>query len=371
MSTFLINASNLKNGGGLQVAQSICAQIGRFGEHQFVLVLSTAVNDEGIMFGSNVTVYRYDIRHNLKTVVLGRDDFLDALVVEKQVDAVLTIFGPSLWRPRCKHLCGFARAQLLKDVNPDANNGLSFKERLVYKAWDWAFKHSSKIFYTENGYISDLLEKHFKDVKVYTVSNYYNQVFDTPEKWKRSITLPPFEGVTCLSVSSPSSHKNFGIIEDVVRYLRKVHPDFKVRFVLTFSPDMWPMAEDVRDSIVYVGKTDVSECPYLYEQADIMFMPTLLECFTATYPEAMRMDVPIVTTDLEFARGLCGEAACYYSAVDADAAAEAIYKVATDKEYAARLVANGKEQLKKFDNYEQRADKLVRILEEMVEEREP
>ena len=120
------------------------------------------------------------------------------------------------------------------------------------------------------------------------------------------------------------------------------------------------------ESVVYVGKTDVSECPHLYNQADIMFMPTLLECFSATYPEAMRMGVPIVTTDLEFARGLCGDAACYYSAIEAEAAAEAIYKVSCDKEYAKRLVDNGKEQLKSFDNYEQRTKKLVKILEDIA-----
>ena len=113
----------------------------------------------------------------------------------------------------------------------------------------------------------------------------------------------------------------------------------------------------------------MAECPNLYEQADIMFMPTLLECFTATYPEAMRMEVPIVTTDLEFARGLCCDAACYYSAVDPAAAAEAIYKVATDEAYRLRLTTNGKKQLKKFDNYEQRAEKLVEILETMASKR--
>ena len=98
-----------------------------------------------------------------------------------------------------------------------------------------------------------------------------------------------------------------------------------------------------------------------------MFMPTLLECFTATYPEAMRMEKPIVTTDLEFARGLCGEAACYYSAVDAKAAAESLYKVATDKKYAEHLVNNGKKQLLSYDNYEQRAEKLVKVLESIAE----
>jgi glycosyltransferase involved in cell wall biosynthesis len=127
-----------------------------------------------------------------------------------------------------------------------------------------------------------------------------------------------------------------------------------------------PVPDDVREHFIFLGKVEVNECPNLYEQADIMFMPTLMECFTATYPEAMRMGVPIITTDLDFARGLCGEAACYYDAVSPLAAAEAIYKVAKDKEYATNLVKNGKEQLKKFDNYEQRAEKIIKILEEIA-----
>lgn len=367
MSFFLINATNLKNGGGLQVAQSVCSQLGRYPQHRFVVVLSTYIQKFEILDGGNSEVFRYNIKNNIKTLLFGRDKFLDSLVDEHKVDAVLTIFGPSRWRPKCKHLCGFARAQLLLK-NPSPKE-VSLKERLLYRLWKWGFKKSSDTFYTENQYISYMLPNLLGGVKVYTVTNYYNQVFDNPDKWQRSITLPQFDGITCLSVSSPSSHKNFGIIEDVVRHLLKMHPNFKVRFVLTFSPENLQFADDVRDSVVYVGKTDVSECPYLYEQADIMFMPTLLECFTATYPEAMRMGVPIVTTDLEFARGLCEEAACYYSAIDAEAAADAIYKVATDKVYSSKLVANGKEQLKKFDNYEQRADKLIGILEEMVGQR--
>ena len=104
----------------------------------------------------------------------------------------------------------------------------------------------------------------------------------------------------------------------------------------------------------------------MYQQCDIVFQPTLLECFTAAYPEAMRMERPIITTDLEFARGLCGKAAEYYSAIDAQACADAIYKVASDKLLRERLVAEGKEQLKKFDNYSQRAEKLIKLTEEIV-----
>lgn len=361
---FLINCTNLKNGGGLQVAQSICVQLKHFKDHNFIVVLSTYINDEQISASDNVEVYKYNILQNLKSVLFGRDAFLDGLVEVGHVDAVLTVFGPSLWRPRVPHLCGFARAQLLKEVNPNFHPTL--KERIVYKIWAWGFRKSSKVFYTENPYISDMLPRLIKGAKVYTVSNYYNQVFDQPEKWKRSINLIEKDCVTILTVSSTASHKNLGIMVPVAEYLEQKYPDFRFRFVLTCKDAPFALPDKLSHHFVFVGKVDVSECPSLYEQADIMFMPTLLECFTATYPEAMRMAVPIVTTNLEFARGLCGEAACYYSAVDSVSAAEAIYKVATNKEYAKQLVSAGNEQLKKFGNYEQRAEKLILILEEIA-----
>lgn len=361
---FLINASNIKNGGGLQVAQSICFQLKQFKNHYFIVVLSTFINDEHILACENVEMHKYNIPQNLKSVLFGRDAFLDVLVEEKHVDAVLTVFGPSLWRPRVPHLCGFARAQLLKDVNPNVHP--SVKEWMVYKVWAWGFRKSSKVFYTENPYITEMLPRLIKDAKVYTVSNYYNQVFDFPEQWRRSVKLPTFNGTTLLTVSSTAAHKNLGIMVPVAEYLERAYPDFHFRFVLTCDKAPFQLPEDLKKYFLFVGKVDVSECPYLYEQASIMFMPTLMECFTATYPEAMRMQVPIVTTDLEFARGLCGDAACYYSAVEPKAAAEAIYKVASDKEYTACLVENGKKQLLTYDSYEERADKLVKILEKIA-----
>lgn len=362
----LINCSNLKSGGGLQVADSICRQLSRFTQHRFIVVLSSQLNrtKDKIEAYPNVEAYTYDIRNNFQTIVCGRDAFLDRLVDSKQVDAVLTVFGPSRWVPRCKHLCGFARAQLLLKVK---GYRLKIKDRLAYAVWDWAFKRCSRVFYTENAYISGMLEKRYKGVRVYTVTNYYNQVFDQPERWGNSLHLPKFDGTTILTITSNGAWKNMKITAGVARYLKEKYPLFRFRFVTTLTADEASfITDDIRDCYCLLGRVDVSECPHLYEQADVMLMPSLMECFTATYPEAMRMEVPIVTTDLEFAHGLCGDAACYYDALSAEAAAEAIYKVATNKEYAKQLVDNGKKQLLKFDNYEQRAEKLIGILEAMV-----
>lgn len=370
MSVFLINASNLKAGGGLQVADSVCCELNKFMHHSFIVVLSSYLDKtkERILEYKNVRVITYTIPDTFKTIVMGRDGTLDKLVELYHVDAVLTIFGPSRWKPRVNHLSGFAFPQLVFPDSPFFQRMRTI-ERIKWRIWSkvrqLSFMRSANYYWTENPYISSRVAVLFHNCNVYTVSNYYNQVFDNPHNWGRSIILPTFEGTTCLSISSPTPHKNYGIIEETVRVLKVKYPDFRVRFVLTCTQEEWPLSNNVLDYVIYVGKVDVSDCPHLYEQASIMFMPSLLECFTATYPEAMRMNVPIVTTDLEFARGLCCDAACYYSAVDAEACAEAIYKVATDKVYAHQLVENGKKQLLKYDNYEQRAEKLVRILEEI------
>ena len=370
---FLINASNLKNGGGLQVADSICCQLSRFIQHHFIVVLSKYLETTmyRIKSTNNVELYLYDIPDSFYSIVMGRDSFLDDLVEKKQVHAVLTIFGPSRWRPRVPHQSGFALPQLVIPESPYFKR-MNIIERLKWQLWclirKWSVKRSADFFWTENKFITNRLSSLLKTNRVNTVSNYYNQVFDQPEKWTHDNVLPMFEGTTLLTVSSPSSHKNLKIMIPVSAYLEEHHPDIHFRFVLTCQPEALNVPDHLKRHFVFIGKVDVSECPNLYEQANIMFMPTLLECFTATYPEAMRMEVPIVTTDLEFARGLCGDAACYYSAVDPAAAAEAIYRVATDKEYAHQLTEAGKRQLLTYDNYEQRADKLIRILEEISNE---
>lgn len=367
---FLINCSNLKVGGGLQVADSICNQMNRFAQHRFCVVLSPNLNYTKERIGNlpNVDVYTYEIPNTFGTIIRGRDEFLDQLVKNHHVNAVLTIFGPSRWCPKVPHFSGFAMPHLVIPESPFFSSQPLF-QRIKWKLWckirQWSFKRSAKCFWTENPYISARLGKLLVNRQVYTISNYYNQVFDHPENWINNIKLPEFDGVTCLSISTHYPHKNFEILIECVKLLKEKYPEVQVRFVLTFSENEMPVPDDVRDSFVFIGRVEVAECPSLYEQCDIMFMPTLLECFTASYPEAMRMEKPIVTTDLEFARGLCGDAACYYSPVDPKAAVEAIYKVATNKDYAKQLTENGKEQLKTFDNYVQRADKLISILEKI------
>lgn len=366
----LINASNLKVGGGVQVAYSIICELYKYTQHRFVVVYSDALENAAnlVKDKDNISIVRYNISISLKNVLFLRDSFLDRLVDEENIDAVLSIFGPSRWKPKVKHLCGFAIPHLVIPESPFFQQ-MFFLQKLKFKIKLYFiknnFKNCSKNFWTENIEISNRLNKLIKGSVVYTVTNYYNQVFDEPQRWTMK-NLDSFDGCSLLTIAFPYPHKNLGITIEIAKILKDKYPDFKFRFIVTTDKQsFYEIPEKLSDCFCLIGKVDITECPSLYQQSDIMFLPTLLECFSASYPEAMRMGVPIVTTDLGFARGLCGDAAMYYSALSADAAAEAIYKVYTDKEFKKQLVSNGEKQLKQFDSYSERTNKLLSILERL------
>ena len=112
---YLINCSNLKAGGGLQVADSICTQLDCFEQHHFYVVLSSYLDftKDKIRYYPHVEVYSYDIPNSFATIIRGRDEFLDKLVDKYKIDAVLTVFGPSRWCPKVPHLSGFAMPHLV------------------------------------------------------------------------------------------------------------------------------------------------------------------------------------------------------------------------------------------------------------------
>ena len=369
----MINASNLKVGGGLQVADSVCRELYKYPQHRFTVVYDKALADcaKAVAQYENVETVEYETPVDLKTVLTGRDKFLDTLVKEKKIDAVLTVFGPSRWTPRVPHLSGFARPHLVLPESPfwkqiPSKRVLSFKLKLFMLKY--SLSKCADNYFTENPFISERLQKLFPHKKVFTVTNNANQVFQKPESWDRSIELPKFDGITMLTVAANYPHKNLPIIIPVSHYLEENYPDLKFRFVLTVREQDLPHADECsKRHIVFIGPVKIEQVPYLYEQSDIMFLPTLLECFSASYAEAMVMKKPVLTTDLVFARGLCGDAAFYYDAVSPSALGEAIVSLSEESTLRERLVANGLKQLQRFDTFEQRAEKLIKLVEEIVE----
>lgn len=371
----LINGSNLNGGGGAQVADSICQSLNTFPQHHFIVVLSSYLQrtSDRICDYVNVKVYSYNYpSRDWKSFISGRNDFLDHLVEAEHIEMVLTVFAPCKWKPRVPHLAGFALSHLVMPESPYFQR-MSFKQRVQWrlkiKTWKYIFNRTD-YFYTENTLITERLQKLFPTKKVYTVTNYYNQVFDQPENQKFH-QLPKFNGWQFLNVGSPFPHKNLNISIEIAQILKSSYwdvikstekPNFRFLFTIK-EADFAQVPKSLKEHFYFIDKVDISEVPSLYEQTDILFQPTLLECFTAVYPEAMRMGKPIVTTDLEFAHGLCGEGALYYSATDPKSAAEKIVELITNCDTRKKIIEKGKIELQKFDDYNTRCSKIIALCE--------
>lgn len=368
----LINTSNLAKGGGLQVATSICGYLNRYKEHFFFVVLCRSLEHlrDNLSSYPNVKCICYSVKaRDYKGLLTGRDAFLDEIVEKNSIDCVLSIFGPVSWRPQCPHVCGYALPHLVMPESPYYQR-LTWKEKLTSWMFNWynriKFKLGSKHLFTENPLISERVKKMLGDVEVRTITNTYNQVFDNTEM-QTERKLPPFDGITLLTVSAAYSHKNLSISLPILREWRKRYPGTPIRFVFTIDADeLDGLTEDLRDGILTIGKVDISEVPSLYAQCDIVFQPSLLECFSAVYVEAMRSRKPLLVPDLAFVHGLCDDVACYYDATSSEDAVEKLHTLILDKELYSRKVNAGLQRLKFFDTSESRSDKLIQYCEEVV-----
>ena len=79
---------------------------------------------------------------------------------------------------------------------------------------------------------------------------------------------------------------------------------------------------------------------------DFILLPTLAEASTAVYPESFISKRVLLTSDIDFARELCGNAAVFFDPLDARDIAEKIITISADSEQQAQLIHNGLERVK-------------------------
>ena len=77
------------------------------------------------------------------------------------------------------------------------------------------------------------------------------------------------------------------------------------------------------------------------------------------------MRKPLLVADMVFSRGLCEDAALYYSPVSHEDAARKILELASNVSLRTSLIQSGLVQLKKFDSASDRSDKLIKYCEDL------
>ncbi len=169
------------------------------------------------------------------------------------------------------------------------------------------------------------------------------------------------------------AHKNLESIVDMFRRFPDELADVVV--ITTVAADQYPTAgrflrsidhPDVRGRIVNVGPLPQSALAAYYRNCQALFLPTLLESFSVTYLEAMHFGVPVLTSDLDFARFVCGDAAIYFDPWDPESIKDAILRLRTDSDLGRELVARGHERLRaEFKSWDEIAADAIGALESL------
>ena len=368
----VINAASIFKGGAEQVAHSFIIECIHHSEHSYTVLLrnNIATQLDFEQFPDNFSFINVPERPGKSIFQVWKSNrWFDRLAKEIRPDAVISTGGHGFWKPKVPVVGGFNIPHFIYPESPYFNQ-IGVKK----KGYWWLKKQFDLFFYSrldaivvQTEDVKRRLKRLIPDVPIHAVSNTVNAEFLKQNELESG--LPPREKgeFRFLTLSANYPHKNLSIIHDVVRELkRRCRKEFK--FVVTLPDDIYNTFRetDTDAHIINRGPVPIKQCPALYIDSDAMFLPTLLECFSASYAEAMKMERPILTSDLGFARTVCEDAALYYDPMSPGDIADRVLELADNAVLQNKLKKRGLELYEQLNSPAERADKFISIAADLV-----
>lgn len=350
-----VDASILAKGGGVQVAYSFICNIVNDPLFEITLVVSPQL-DLQLPLPIKTKIKNYYVEKNEPVW----KKFKQAHRLKKMEelhcpDLVFVIFGPSYWRPKAPCVQGFALPLL---VYPETRNFVyrnNLKQLFYQKLLNFYkgkfFKNNADFAVVETETFKKKLSTvlNFNSSKIYVIENSFNANF------MQNISFLKKQD-SIVNIFVPSAfypHKNLEILIDVAEFLVNKH-QFKFIFNFLISADSpeWKRfiqlatARHISHCFSTYGVVPNAKMKELYIINDFILLPTLAEASTAVYPESFISKRVLLTSDIDFARELCGNAAVFFDPLDARDIAEKIITISADSEQQAQLIHNGLERVK-------------------------
>lgn len=345
----LLDATRIGHGGGLQVALSVFRNAA-LDQGEWHAALSPTVAAELDGEGKKLASIWVSRSRGRVSEMLDAYRRLPRLEATVKPDVVFTIFGPTLWRPRSPHLVGFALGNL---IYPEVRRSKPVQERIA-EAWQRLRMRGERDWVVETDVVRKRLALYFHvdQDRISVIPNSVSpQFLEACEEQRDSIRNPGQYRVLVPSEYYP--HKCLELVPEIARELRgQGLQDFRFVFTVGHRRGWRRILQIASDADVDSHFENAGRVPHnafasLYLSADVVLLPTLVECSTAVYPEAFSAGRPVVTTDADFARALCGDAARYFPANSASIAAGHLMAIARSREERMRLVEAGERVLSK------------------------
>jgi glycosyltransferase involved in cell wall biosynthesis len=370
----LINTASTFKGGGVQVAKSFIEECKGMHEHEYFVVLgeniSKSINKD--FFPENFTFYEAPFRPATKVFSwFSHNFFLKRIEKEWKPDIVFTTTGPSYWRPKVKHVIGYNLPHYIYSDSPYFQI-IPLKRKLWWKSMKiyakYILKRDADALVVQTDDVRERVKKLLSKKSVFTVSNTISEHYLCPRKVPKKLPVKSKNQFRLLTLSAWYPHKNLSIIPKVLDVLIKKGYT-NIVFVVTLTKideAKLHRVDKYEGQLINIGQVKVEDGASLYQECDAMFLPTLLECFSASYAEAMKLKKPIITSDMGFAHTVCRDAALYVNPMDENDIASKIIELFTSYELQDDLMNKGVERLQMFGTSQDRARRYIQICQSLV-----
>lgn len=361
----IINAGGNLGGGPLQMSIATINELINFPKHEYHIFLGPKIipQIDKSKFAINYIFYEIPAMPFYK--FNGYFSQLEKII---QPEVVFSLYGPSYWRPTKIHIEPYAHGYYIYKESPYLKSLTGFAKfkmlvnKLIHVSY---YRYEADAFICETDDVNSRARKLIgKNKDYYTVSNTCGEQYIEPSYRGRCKKLSERTAheFRLLTLAKYYPHKNIDIIKNVVDELRDRGIE-DVKFVLTIDPFYYErlFGDNYLKNVITVGSVDVGDAPSLYEECDAMFLPTLVECFSASYPESMAMRRPILTSDLDFAHSICQDAALFFDPMNAKDITNNIIKLMNDRMLYNSLVEQGCRRLLVFPTVNQRTEKYLDI----------
>lgn len=354
MKNILINLSNIKVGGGVQVALTLLEELTSYAKKNKIhVILSEELYNKDFNKADNIVYIK-----SKKNILLNLF-FLNLCENKFKSDIVFSLFGPGLWRPKAKHISGFAIPHLIYPDSPFFDKkSLSLCLRLLFQKR--MFKRNVDKFIVESDN-SKLRLSTFLGIaqnKIFVVSNTYNQKFDN-FSYKYKVQSNEYK-VFCPTSYYP--HKNLEILKEIDKKINDSNQNIKV--YTTIKKVVFNNIFINCNNIINLGPININTLTMKYSEMDLVLSTSLLECFSANYIEAFKTKTPLLTTNLDFSTSICKKAAIYYECLDANDLFNKMVCIKSDSKLSRKLIDRGLQLLKKYETPKSRIKKYFSIINE-------
>jgi glycosyltransferase involved in cell wall biosynthesis len=367
---FVIQALGLTGGGGKELAISLFSRLTNYKRHRFIFLVPDLADYRCLGGGnSRVIVWHKPARLWARDIQLNQS--LSTVCAKWGCDALLCMANFAPRKPPCNTVLLLQNAYVAYR-EPAAERHLTLRERLTVAYGRRAYRRLSPrvrlVAQTEVMKQRLLASYGFDPRRVEVIPNSCSFP-RSPALRQKTDPKRPF---VFLCLGWYYVHKNLEILPQALRKVRDT-TSRPVECRITISPDQHPRArrflrelerKNMGNLIVNIGPVRRSELAGIYGSADALLLPTLLESFSRTYLEAMHFGLPILTSDRDFARHICQDAALYFDPLDANSVAGSMVRMMEDGELRARLAQNGRRVISQNPTWDEIAAQFVSVLEE-------